>query len=302
MSSRGHQPFLTADGHQGGNTPVTFKSLGLMHITNSPSDARVAEAAGVQRIFIDLETHGKAERQRAFDSFLSGHQLDDISSIACVLSQAELLVRVNPISDLTRDEVNRCIELGAMRLMLPMATSTRDVDAFLSHVDSRVPSTFLIETPQALVRLPRIIELLGPNDEVHLGLTDLQIGLGLSFPFEVLAGGVVDLAAIWCHEVGINFGFGGIGRIGSGLVPAEWIIGEHVRLGSKWAILSREFRSGFMQHGSGSGAQASGGDRDESLPEQIEQLRVIEQAWRAASPSQLEVNRQRVAQAVFALE
>ena len=43
---------------------------------------------------------------------------------------------------------------------------------------------------------------------------------------------------------GIEFGIGGIARIGEGELPAEVILREHIRLGSKMAILSRTFRDG----------------------------------------------------------
>jgi len=37
--------------------------LKLMFITNSPTIARIAQNAGVDRIFVDLEKLGKDERQ-----------------------------------------------------------------------------------------------------------------------------------------------------------------------------------------------------------------------------------------------
>jgi hypothetical protein len=40
---------------------------------------------------------------------------------------------------------------------------------------------------------------------------------------------------------GIPYGFGGIAKIGEGLLPAERVITEHYRLGSTRAILSRSF-------------------------------------------------------------
>ncbi len=40
---------------------------------------------------------------------------------------------------------------------------------------------------------------------------------------------------------GIEYGFGGIARIGEGTLPAERIVMEHYRLGSTIAILSRSF-------------------------------------------------------------
>ena len=42
-------------------------------------------------------------------------------------------------------------------------------------------------------------------------------------------------------QAGVPFGFGGIARLGSGILPAERIIMEHYRLGSTRAILSRSF-------------------------------------------------------------
>ncbi|BBI65064.1 hypothetical protein HSBAA_63700 [Vreelandella sulfidaeris] len=42
----------------------------------------------------------------------------------------------------------------------------------------------------------------------------------------------------------MTWGVGGVARIGQGELPAETVIGEHVRLGSQWIILSRAFHSG----------------------------------------------------------
>jgi len=39
----------------------------------------------------------------------------------------------------------------------------------------------------------------------------------------------------------IPYGFGGIARLGTGLLPAENILAEHYRLGSSMVILSRSF-------------------------------------------------------------
>lgn len=44
------------------------------------------------------------------------------------------------------------------------------------------------------------------------------------------------------------FGFGGIARIGDGLLPAEKILAEHVRLGSSSVILSRTFKGEVGEH------------------------------------------------------
>ena len=56
-------------------------ALKLMYITNNIDVARIAENAGVDRIFIDLETVGKQERQGGMDTVQSHHTLEDISKI-----------------------------------------------------------------------------------------------------------------------------------------------------------------------------------------------------------------------------
>ena len=44
--------------------------LKLMYITNDPAVAKIAADAGVDRIFIDMEVLGKAERQGGMDTVI----------------------------------------------------------------------------------------------------------------------------------------------------------------------------------------------------------------------------------------
>lgn len=78
-------------------------------------------------------------------------------------------------------------------------------------------------------------------DQIHIGLNDLSLDLGKKFMFEILAEGLVDDICDKIKRYQIPFGFGGVGRIGQGILPAEKIIKEHYRLGSGCAILSRSF-------------------------------------------------------------
>jgi hypothetical protein len=59
--------------------------------------------------------------------------------------------------------------------------------------------------------------------------------------FELLANGTVEELTKKISMAGIPYGFGGVARLGEGLIPAEKIIMEHYRLGSTRAILSRSF-------------------------------------------------------------
>lgn len=56
--------------------------LKLMYITNRVDVALVAEKYGVDRIWVDLETLGKEERQKNMNTVKSNHCIDDIKRMA----------------------------------------------------------------------------------------------------------------------------------------------------------------------------------------------------------------------------
>ena len=99
--------------------------LKLMYITNRPDVALIAEQNGVDRIFVDMEYIGKAERQGNLDTVKNHHTIQDVVALRKVLMQSELLVRVNPIHEKTaeydssEDEINAAIAAGADIVMLP---------------------------------------------------------------------------------------------------------------------------------------------------------------------------------------
>lgn len=220
--------------------------LKLMYITNRPEVAQIAETAGVDRIFVDLEHIGKSERQGGMDTVQSHHSLDDVKRIADAITTAELLVRVNPIHDATEayasseEEIDAVIENGADIVMLPFFKTVGEVERFLSAVDRRAETMLLLETPEAAEIVDDILHLDG-IDFVHIGLNDLSIGYGKRFMFELLTDGTVERLCTKFRERNIPYGFGGIASLGKGAVPAEMIIKEHYRLGSTCAILSRSF-------------------------------------------------------------
>lgn len=74
--------------------------LKLMYITNQPEIAKIADENGVDRIFVDLETLGKQERQGGMDTVQSRHVIADISKIKEVVNNAQIMVRINPLHTL----------------------------------------------------------------------------------------------------------------------------------------------------------------------------------------------------------
>ena len=215
-------------------------SLTLMYITNEPDVAQIAERAGVDRIFIDLETIGKEERQHNMDTVKSFHKIRDIGRIKPRLTKAELLVRINKIHPGSAEEIDEVIRQGADIVMLPYFKSVEEVKIFLDAAAGRVKTNLLVETPEAAEHLDQILDLDGIN-EIHVGINDLHLGYHRKFMFELLADGTVEKICKKAKERGLKYGFGGIARIGYGALPAERIIREHYRLGSTMAIVSRSF-------------------------------------------------------------
>ena len=218
----------------------------LMYITNSTDVATVAENAGVDRIFIDMEYIGKNLRQGGMDTVQNHHTVDDIKNIRKTLKKAELLVRINPVHDRTEayssteEEIDEVIKSGADIIMLPYFKTKKEAHRFLEAVAGRCKTMLLFETPEAVEGIDEIIShpLI---DEVYIGLNDLSLGYGFKFMFKPLSDGIVEKAAKKFKDRGLFFGFGGIAALGGGILNSEKILAEHVRMGSSCVILSRSF-------------------------------------------------------------
>lgn len=212
-----------------------------MLITDCPGIARHAVECGVDRIFVDLETIGKRERQGHLDSHISAARFEDIARIrAAIGNRTPLLVRLNPPNRDSAVEVERALAAGADLLMLPYFESAGEVASFCRYVAGRVPVIPLIETAAAAEATAAIIQVRGV-DEIYVGLNDLHLSLGQTFMFAPLADGTVERIAAIAREAHVPFGFGGMARIGQGELKAEMILAEHLRLGSSSVILSRGF-------------------------------------------------------------
>lgn len=215
-------------------------SLKLMYITNDLEVAQVAQGAGVDRIWVDLETLGKEERQKGLNTVKSHHTVEDIKKIAPHLTTSEMMVRVNPWNDDSYDEINKVIEAGAEIIMLPMWKSGYEVKKFIQTVEGRCKISLLLETKEAVECLDDVLDIKG-IDEIHIGLNDLHLSYGMDFMFELLTDGTVEKICRKIKKKNIPYGFGGIAKIGEGNLPADYIVTEHYRLGSTRVILSRSF-------------------------------------------------------------
>jgi len=240
--------------------------------TADPGLARAADVAGVDRIGVDLERLGKLERQAARGTWISTHREEDLDALAPALSRARLFARVNPLNPDSEREIEAVLGRGAQVLMLPMFMSAGDADRFVRLVDSRATVVLLVEHATALEHLHEIVRVRGV-DEVHIGLNDLAISLGLRNRWMALADGLLDGAAAIVRQAAIRFGLGGIGRAGdtSLPIPADLIYAEYARTGATAAVLSRSF--------------FAAGDVDPMV--EVARARATLDAWRCRTPEDL---------------
>lgn len=260
-------------------------ALKLMYITNRPDVALIAEKYGVDRIWIDLETLGKEERQKGMNTVKSNHTVEDVRTIKSLLSTSEMLVRVNPWNKNSVQEINAVVSAGADIIMLPMWKSPAEVINFLSAVNGRCKTTLLLETKEAVECLDEIL-VNGGMDEIHIGLNDLHLSYGMTFMFELLANGTVEMLCKKIKEKGIPYGFGGIARLGTGDLPAEKVIMEHYRLGSTRAILSRSFCNVFKLNDIN--------EVEKIFSDNMAELRIYEEKISASTNDEFEENRKLV--------
>ena len=224
-----------------------------MYITNRPGIAKIAEMAGVDWIFVDMEFIGKDDRQGGLDTVQNHHTIDDIRNIKASVNKAKVLVRINPIHKGYKgymdsgEEIEAAIDAGADILMLPFFHSVDEVKTFVTYVKNvnkklnmQVKACLLLETPEAAILIDEILSVPG-IDMVHIGLNDLHLAMGMKFMFQLLTDGILDQLASKIKAKGIPFGFGGIARLHEGALPGSYVLKEHYRLGSSMVIVGRSF-------------------------------------------------------------
>lgn len=221
-------------------------ALKLMYITNNPEVAKIAEQAGVDWIFVDMEFIGKNSRQGGMNTVQNHHTIKDIINIRRAVNKAQVLVRVNPIHDeyedypSSKNEIDTAIKAGADIIMLPFFKTVDEVRTFINYVDGRAKTCPLLETTEAERQIDDILEIPG-IDMLMIGLNDLHLEKGLKFMFQLLTDGTVDKLAEKIKAKGIPFGFGGVAQLNSGILPGADVLKEHYRLASSMVIVSRSF-------------------------------------------------------------
>jgi citrate lyase beta subunit len=258
----------------------------LSLITDDVALAAEAERAGIDRIMIDLEREGKAERQAGRKLFQSSHCLESIAPIKAALERAPVIVRINPLSSRTQHEIEAVIAAGADVVMLPYFFTAAEVRSFTHLVGGRGQVSLLVETVSAIGALSDCLAA-GGIDEVHIGLNDLSIELGCDVILEPLCTAMIEELAATLREAGVPFGIGGIGRLSCDTLPVhpQRLLAEQVRLGCSRGWLGRTFREGL--DGSRLGAE-------------VTRIRDVTAQWREASEEARRENRAAMVEEILA--
>jgi hypothetical protein len=220
----------------------------LTLFTNRPALAFAADRAGVDRIGPDLERLGKLQRQRGMNTWISDHTEAELPAVFAALDRSLRFVRCNPPHASLAQEIDRLVACGAQVIMLPHFHSVDQAAHFVGAVGGRARTVLLVETASAASRVGQLC-LIDGLDEIHFGLNDLSLDLGLKNHFAVLCSTLLEDACATLTAAAFPFAVGGIGRAldASLPIPSELVYAQYPRLGATGALVSRVFFTGLAQ-------------------------------------------------------
>lgn len=216
--------------------------------TNRPALAAAADRAGIDRIGPDLERLGKLQRQRGMSTWISDHTEADLPAVYAALDRSLRFVRCNPPHASLAEEIERLVACGAQVIMLPHFHSVDEAAHFVGAVDGRARTVLLVETASAASRVGQLCRIEG-LDEIHFGLNDLSLDLGVKNHFAVLCSTLLEDACATLAAAAFPFAVGGIGRAldASLPIPSELVYAQYPRLGATGALVSRVFFTDLPQ-------------------------------------------------------
>lgn len=225
-------------------------TLKTILISNNKFISKNASEFSIDSIMVDLETHGKAERQKTSNAFLTNHTWSDVEDVSKSIDpKAEFIIRINPYSANTEIELNKVGIAEAATVMLPMVKNSEEVritNELIKKLKLNLKLLPLIEHIDGFNNLEKILHENPYIEEIYFGLNDLSLSLKLPFLFQCINEGYIQEGSKLCKKKEVSFGFGGIGLLGGkDAIPPRLLISEHVKVGSDKVILSRAFRNQF---------------------------------------------------------
>lgn len=210
--------------------------------TNRPGLAAAADRAGVDRVGPDLELLGKLERQRGLGTWISSHTEAELPAVFAALGRARRFVRCNPPHTRLASEIERLLAQGAEVIMLPHFHTVGEAEQFARIIAGRALGVLLVETAAAASRVGELAAIPGIA-EIHFGLNDLSLDLGVKPNLAMLCNPLLEDACATLAAEGFPYAVGGIGRAGDASlpVPSDLVYAQYPRLGATGALLSRVF-------------------------------------------------------------
>jgi Indole-3-glycerol phosphate synthase len=210
--------------------------MDLFLFTVDPFFGSDVVAAGAAGIVVDWERRGKARRQAGEGTQINADTPDDLSRVRAA-TDGRVLCRVNGWGPWSPAEIDEAVDRGADEVLLPMVRRSEEVDRALDAVAGRCGLGILVETQDAVARVPELVR--GPLSRVYLGLNDLRIDRRSDNLFAPLVDGTAD--AVRAAVPG-SFGVGGLTLLGGGApVPSTLLAAELVRVGADFTFLRRSF-------------------------------------------------------------
>jgi 2-keto-3-deoxy-L-rhamnonate aldolase RhmA len=258
-------------------------------MTDDAELAGAADAAGVDRVGLDLERLGKHERQGAHPHLrISDHRVEQLPFLRARMTQARAFVRVNPHNPGSALEIEHALDAGAEVLMLPFFHAAEEVEAFVGLVRGRAVVSLLLETASAAHDARAIARVRGV-DEIVVGLNDLSLDLGFANQFTLLVSPVLEHVAREVRAAGLPFGFGGLADPANDSLPVSpsLVYAQYPRLGATRAFVARKFTALGLRPG--------------DLRQGLVRCRAELRRWQSRSREELEAARDELALAAGAM-
>ncbi len=244
--------------------------------TNDPELAGRADRAGIDRVGLDLETLGKRARQPTeLGTWVSEHRVEQVPAVGAALTRAALYVRTNPLHPKLDAEVEQLLGMGVDVLMFPNFQDVAEIEAFSRIVKGRAKIVPLVERLKAAQQIERIAAL-NAFEEIHVGLNDLSLDLGLPHRMALLVSEMLaDIASV-VTGAGKRLGLGGLGRAGDVNlpIPSDLVYAQYPRLGATAALIAQVFAARSLSA--------------KELADEVARLRERMQYWFARDPEGLD--------------
>jgi hypothetical protein len=212
-------------------------------LTDDPDCAEAADAAGIDRVGLDIEQLGKTDRQGPeLGARLSCHRLEDLERLKGRVRKGRLFCRLDPPHEGTRAQIEDALRNGARSLMLPFFHEVEQAEAFVEAIDGRAETLLLVETAPAAWRIDALARI-GGVDEIMVGLNDLSMDCRMASRFELLISPLMAAMSEAVRGNGKRFAVGGLGRWTDTELPTppDLVYAQYPRLGAQGAWLARSF-------------------------------------------------------------